>query len=494
VYSLDSYELVRRAVLVDGKSSRQVNREFGLDRRTIRKMLENPRPPGYTLSSPRAKPRLGTFVPQIEAMLRENDAAPPKQRQNGRRIFERLRDEHGYTGCESQVRGLVAKLKAARPREPFIPLTDLPGEAQADFYEAWVQIAGQRLKAHFFLMVLPYSDVYFQVAYPAENTESFFDGHARAFDFFGGVPRRCVYDNAGYAVKPGSGPLTGRDRELTQGMLEMRSVCLLETEFARPAKGNEKGSVERKVQTLRSSLLSPVPKAESWDELNERLAAKATERKDKADQFAQDAARFLPLAEYRPCRLASAKADKLSLVRFDGASYSVPTKFAGRELLVRASPFEVRLLSGRETVASHPRNYARGGLEMALEHYLDALELKPRAVRNATPVIQAGLPEEFESYRRRGETDGAAGDRRFVAVLRMSAEFGVPRVAGALARANALGLKEPADIRLMIIRESEAPAAGLCTPWTMPEGRGSVAPSVVRPPLKDYGLLAGRSS
>lgn len=130
---------------------------------------------------------------------------------------------------------------------------------------------------------------------------------------------------------------------------------------------------------------------------------------------------------------------------------------------------------------------------MELEHYLDALELKPRAVRNATPVINAGLPEEFEAYRRGGEKDGAAGDRRFVAILRMAAEFGVPRLSGALSRANAIGVKDPADIRLMVIRESEAPAAGLCTPWTMPDGLA--APSVVRPPLSDYGvLLTGAAS
>ena len=490
---METFELVRRAVIVEGKSAREAAREFGLNRRTVRKMMRNPVPPGYTLSSPRARPKLGTFVPQIEAMLLENDSAPPKQRQNGHRIYERLRDEFGYTGCESQVRALVARLKGARAKEPFIPLTDLPGEAQADFYEAVVNIAGERLKAHVFLMVLPHSDVYFQVAYPCENSESFLDGHARAFEFFGGVPRRCVYDNASYAVKRGSGPLTGRDRELTRGMVEMRSTCLLETEFARPAKGNEKGSVERKVRTLRSSLLSPVPSVESWDELNACLRLKAQECKDEAKGFAQDAARLLPPADYRPCRVALAKADRMSLVRFEGASYSVPTRFVGRELLVYATPFEIRLVAGNEAVAAHRRNYARGGLEMELEHYLDALELKPRAVRNATPVINAGLPEEFEAYRRGGEKDGAAGDRRFVAILRMAAEFGVPRLTDALSRANAVGVKDPADIRLMVIRESEAPAAGLCTPWTMPDGLA--APSVVRPPLSDYGvLLTGAAS
>jgi len=487
--------MVRRAVLVDGKSRREVAREFGIHRRTVGKMVKHARPPGYTLSVPRSKPKLASFVGQIESMLRENEDLPVKQRQNGRRIFERLKGEHGYTGCESQVRAEVARQKGARPPEPFIPLTDLPGEAQADFYEAWVEIAGERMKAHVFLMVLPFSDVYFQVAYPAENTECFLDGHARAFEFFGGVPKRCVYDNPAYAVKRGSGPLTGRDRELTEGMLELRSTCLLETEFARPAKGNEKGSVERKVRTLRSSLMSPVPKAAGWEELNARLWEKAEAHKAASIRFTEERAHFLPPADYRPCRIAVGKADRLSLVRFDGADYSVPTQLAGRQVTVQATPFKVCLLSSQGTVARHRRSYAKGGVVTDLAHYLNALELKPRAVRTATPVLQAGLPEEFENYRRKGERDGAAGDRRFVAVLRTAAEFGVPRVAAALARANALGVKEPADIRLMVIRETEAPAAGLCTPWTTPEGRGFTAPAVVRPPLSDYaGLMAGSAS
>jgi len=491
---LEIYELVRRFVLVVGRSRRAAAKEFGLDRRTVEKILENPLPPGYTLSSPRKKPQLDRFLPQIEEILLTNGVNPVKQRLTGRRVFEILRDEHGYTGCESQVRAQVARHRAARPREPFIPLTSLPGEAEADFYEGWVEIAGVRLKAHLFLMVLPFSGVYFQVGYPAENTESFLDGHARAFSFFGGVVRRCVYDNAGYAVKPGSGPLTGRDRELTRAMLEMRSTCLLETEFARPARGNEKGSVERNVRTLRSSLLSPVPKAASWDELNEMLLRRAQERKAKCERFTEEASHFLPLADYRPCRLTSARADKLSLVRFETVDYSVPTQYNGCQVVVRATPFEVCLLSRGDVLARHPRSYVKGDVKMKLEHYLDALELKPRAVRTAAPVLQAGLPIEFEAYRLGGEKDGSAGDRRFVAILRMAVEFGVARVAKALARANALGIKEPADIRLTIIRESEAPAAGLCTPWTMPEGLGT-APSVVRPPLKDYaGLLAGGAS
>src|SRR5579859_4607353 len=114
VYALETYEMVRRAVLVDGKSIREAAREFGIHRRTVAKMVKEARPPGYTLRVPRPRPQLGRFVPQIEAMLLENVALPPKQRQNGHRIFEHLRDEFGYTGCESQVRAQVARLKGAR--------------------------------------------------------------------------------------------------------------------------------------------------------------------------------------------------------------------------------------------------------------------------------------------------------------------------------------------------------------------------------------------
>jgi len=403
------YELARRSVLAQGKSISQVSRELGLDWRTVKKMTREPVPPGYRLSAGRARPVLGPYLGRIDQILKEDETAPPKQRHTAKRIFERLRDE-GYRGGETQVRAYVSEQRA-RPKEAFVPLVSIPGEAEADFKESVVEIAGVRLKAHCFMQVLPHSGVWFCSCYPKENAESFADGHARAFEFFGGVPRRCVYDNAGYSVKRGSGPIKGRERQLTDSFAELKSAYLFEADFAGAGKGNEKGSVERKIGVVRSRLFVPVPKADSWEDLNRMMLEQALAFRDAAGLFAQDAACLLPMQDYRPSRLKTAKVDKLSLVRHDGCFYSVPTHLVGRSVLVRSRPFDIEILAGKEPVAKHARLYEHGRIRAEISHYLDLLELKPRAVARALPVIQAGLPLEFEAYRQRVADGTGAGDR-----------------------------------------------------------------------------------
>jgi transposase len=489
---LDSFELVRRAVIVDGMSKRAAAREYGVNRRVVDKMVGNAVPPGYQLSGPRKRPVLGAYMQQIEEILLKEKDAPLKQRHTGEHIFKRLRDEFGYTGGSTQVRGYVSELRA-RQREAFIPLLSLAGEAQADFGEAWVDMAGVRIRCHAFFMVLPFSDVWFMRIYPAENAESFCEANALAFAFFGGVPRRIVYDNAGYAVKRRHGRLKGRDRELCALFSELRSAFLFEAAFAAPYKGNEKGSVERHVGTLRQALLVPVPQANSFEELNERLLAKALANKEKAEMFQEESSSLLPLADYAPSRLEKRKADKLSLVTFESNSYSVPTQFVLRSVLVRARPFKLEIFSSKELVATHVRSYEKDRAFAQLGHYLDLLEQKPRAVRTALAVLQAGLPDSFEAYRRRVEDGTSVGDRRYIAILRLGQEIGFERVGAVLGQACILGAREPAEIRMLALKETEAPTAILCTDWKLPENRQS--PRVKRPPLTEYTrLLAGAAA
>lgn len=478
------YELARRSVLAQGKSVSQVSRELGLDWRTVKKMTREPVPPGYRLGSPRPRPVLGPYLERIDEMLKVDETAPHKQLHSARRVYERLRDEHGYKGGQTQVRAYVAELRA-RPKEAFIPLVSIPGEAEADFKESAVEIAGVRVKAHCFMQVLPHSGVWFCSCYPKENAESFADGHARAFEFFGGVPRRCVYDNAAYSVKRGSGPIKGRARTLTDSFAELQSAFLFEADFAAPRKGNEKGSVERKIGVVRSRLFVPVPKAGSWEELNQMMLEKAMAFRDASEFFAEDVAVLLPKQDYQPSKLKEAKVDKLSLVRHDNCFYSVPTQLVGRSVLVRIKPFDIEILTGKELVAKHGRLYEHGRIATELSHYLDLLELKPRAVARALPVIQAGLPPEFEAFRQRVANGTGAGDRLFVAVLRLLEGFGVGPVRQALCIALSRSVKDPADIKLLVLRELEtsSPRAGVA----IPHGHAPVV--VEREGLSEYGKL-----
>jgi len=256
---MEMWTEIRRKVFVESASKRSIRRDYRVSARTLEKILANAEPPGYRLRVTRPKPVLGQFLGAIEEILIADRDAPAKQRHTAKRIFERLRDEHGYTGCSSQVRAQVAAARR-RQREVFVPLSHPPGEAQYDFGEATVIIAGEQMKAALSVMTLPYSDVFHVSAYPRECTETFQAGHVAAFDFFGGVPTRTSYDNSRIAVAK----VVGRDRELTREFLRLESHFLFTHHFCRVARGNEKGHVESLVGFGRRNFLVPVPSFDSF--------------------------------------------------------------------------------------------------------------------------------------------------------------------------------------------------------------------------------------
>ena len=237
---MESWAEIRRRVLVDGLSKRAACREYGIHWDTLRKILEHAEPPGYRRTAPRPRPKLDPFLGVIQQILRDDKKAPRKQRHTTRRIFERLRDEHGYTGGLSILKEAVAACRA-RSAEVFVPLAHPPGQAQVDFGEAEVILDGQPTKVALFVMTLPYSDAIFVRAFPRECTEAFLEGHVRAFAFLGGVPRRISYDNLKIAVAK---VLGGRDRKLTAEFLRLKSHHLFESHFCRVRRPNEKGHVE----------------------------------------------------------------------------------------------------------------------------------------------------------------------------------------------------------------------------------------------------------
>src|SRR6202158_5828389 len=196
---VEVYAQVRYAVQIEGVSRREAAGRFGIDPRTVAKMLAFSVPPGYRRSRPPVRPKLDLFTGIIDQLLLEDEGRPKKQRHTSKRIFERLRDEHGYAGGLTIVKDYVLS-RRLRHREVFVPLGHQAGHAQVDFGEAIGIIGGVERKIHFFAFDLPYSDACFVVAYPAETSEAFCDGHVRAFSFFGGVPRAILYDNTKLAV------------------------------------------------------------------------------------------------------------------------------------------------------------------------------------------------------------------------------------------------------------------------------------------------------
>ena len=137
MYRVDVYLRVRRAAMVEGKSIREVSREFGLHRDTVRKMLAYSVPPGYQRQSAARRPKLEPYTGVIDRILEDDLGLPKKQRHTAKRIFERLRGEYGFDGGYTTVKDYVREHRR-QTREMFVPLSHAPGHAQCDFGEALV--------------------------------------------------------------------------------------------------------------------------------------------------------------------------------------------------------------------------------------------------------------------------------------------------------------------------------------------------------------------
>ena len=151
MYSVELYSRVRRACHVGGMSERAAAGHFGIDRKTVSKILKHSVPPGYRREHPPVRPKLDPFIPIINQILEEDKSRIKKQRHTARRIFERLRDEHGFTGGITIVTDYVRE-RRRRTREVFVPLVHAPGHAQVDFGEALGEIGGVVRKLHYFAM------------------------------------------------------------------------------------------------------------------------------------------------------------------------------------------------------------------------------------------------------------------------------------------------------------------------------------------------------
>ena len=377
-----------------------------------------------------------------------------------------------------------------RRREMFVPLTHPPGHAQVDFGEALAVIGGVERKIHFLAMSLPHSDACFVKACPGETTEAFCDGHVPGFSFFGGVPRSILYDNTRIAVAriPGDGK-----RQRTRVFSELRSHYLFEDRFGRPGKGNDRGQVEGIVGYCRRNFLVPMPRFRNFDDLNTHpeacCARRWAEQLRGHDQTVGERLERDRAVLQRLCAIAHDACDKrpgrvssLSLVRYRGTDYSVPTRFGHCEVLVRGYVHEVVISCAAEVIARHPRSYGQEDFVFDPLHYLSLLEQKTNALDQAAPLADWLLPPVFGDLRRLPEARmGKAGKREHVQVLRLIESFSPDDVRAAISEALERGVIgfdavkhlvlcriEKRPPRLNLLAHPYLPRAGAATPPVRP--------------------------
>ena len=425
----DIYAL-RHKVFVEGKSQRQVAREMGLARDTVRRYLATPLPEPRKRKRPR--PVLEQVRPRLEQLVEEwSERSTAKQRITGRRLQRALREE----GYEVGITLVLEYLREWRRRraEVYVPLVHRPGEsAQTDFFEVSVELSGERRKAWLFLMRLMHSGRDFVRLYERQDQLAFLDGHVRAFAHFGGVPRRTVYDNLAAAVRRVQFPR----RALTERFAALASHYGVEPCFARPGEGHDKGGVESRGRGVRLQVLTPIPRGDSMQELSEQMQGEVDRLAPQRvwERFAseQPALRPLPEVAFEARRLQPVSVSRSALVRVEGAWYSVPERWAGLSVMAWVGVEEVTLSLGTERV-SHPRQRF-GGRRVSYRHYLGELSRKPQALRQVAPELLAELGEPYGRLWAllEGERGGHEAARALARLLRAPAEHGEERVRAAL--------------------------------------------------------------
>jgi hypothetical protein len=286
--------------------------------------------------------------------------------------------------------------------EVFIPLRFQPGDSvQVDWGEATVYLNGKKVTVNLFCARMCHSCAPFVTAYWRQNLESFLDAIIRTFKYFGGVPRRIVFDNARVAVKSGFGAHAAAQDDYSQ----LAAHYGFEPVFCNPASGNEKGLVENLVGYIRRNVCVPLPRVASLEELNGKLleqCVKYLEHKVEgrpqkvATMLEEDQQALYPLPKYPldVSKKAYPTVGRYSTVLFETNQYSVPCKYRGKSTLLKAYPNTIEVWVNGELVAFHNRCQGKKQESLDLQHYLPILAQKGRAIRYARPVRNA-VPLEF---------------------------------------------------------------------------------------------------
>lgn len=398
VIEVDMYKDIRQS-FINGESQRDIAKRLGIARQTVKKYCEGDSHPDvrkpYVRLPDTVTEDVKTFI--LSCFNEDKEHGLKNQKHTAKRIYDRLVEEKGFTGAESTIRKAVKELKQSQtvPPQALVPLSYEPGEAiQIDWGEATAYLDGIKTKLHTFCGRLCYScDIFVQV-FKSANEESFLEAQQLMFDFFGGIPRRLIFDNAKVAVKEGFGLYAKPQNKY----LSFSAHYAFDLDFCNPAKGNEKSLVENLVGYSRRNFLVPIQKTTSIDDLNKKLwndclkyrsSHKIQGRNNTVNTMYQEELSYLkPIPKYRfdTSKTAVASVDDYSTVRYEKNNYAVPVKFLRKDVTVKGYGNHISILYQNIEIATYPRCYFTNETEYKLEHYIDLLERKSRSVFNDKPV------------------------------------------------------------------------------------------------------------
>ena len=431
---------IRRMHFRDHLPLREISRQTGLSRNTIRQWLRQPemKEPAYPARN--SASILDPYKDQLITWIKSDSHRPKRDRRTGKVLFQLLQAQ-GYPGGYGRVALFIRRWReeeaAAPHRHAYVPMRFAPGEAfQFDWSCEYATIGGIRRRLEVAHIKLAHSRVFLVVAYPLQSHEMLFDAHARAFAAFGGVPRRGIYDNMKTAVdKVGR----GKERTVNARFQAMCGHYLFEPEFCNRAAGWEKGIVEKNVQDRRRQLWAGVT-ARHWPSLQELNTWLASECRAAWAGMRHPDCPELTLAsvldDEQPHLMPAPKpfdgyieqavrVSPTALVHYQRNRYSVPAEHAHHVISLRVYPWEIVLVADNREIARHARRFERHQTVYDWRHYIGVVQRKPGALRNGAPFDD--MPEALQILQRhllRHE----GGDRVMAQVLAAVASQGLEAV------------------------------------------------------------------
>jgi transposase len=454
---MDQYELIRTAHRVYEKSIREIRRETGHHRKTIRKALAGVEPK-YRRQKDPSCPVMDAVSSVIEKWLTEDQDRPRKQRHTAARVYRRLVEEQGFKGGESTVRRWVREWKASHGeggRQAVIPLDpEVAREAEVDWGSGVVILGGEKRRVKLFCMRSRFSGKPFVRAYPWERQEMFLDGHIHAFQYYGGVFPTLVYDNLTTAVRR---ILRGRKRIEQESFVKFRSYYTFQARFCNPARGQEKGGVEGLIGYVRRNFLVPLPEVEDFEELNRYLVECCEafgERKisgrpdprtvDERHKQEREGLLMLPPRVFDNRKVVPVKVSRYQTATVDRNYYSVPSSQVGRWIWAHIGCSQVEFYADQKQLASHRRLFSNCQWQLDPLHYLDRIEQRVASFECARPIRQWRVewPQPYEVMleglrQRLGESKGT---REFVRILQLHGRYPKPEVEKAIEEAVQKGV------------------------------------------------------
>ena len=435
---LDYLEI--RKAHASGESIRSIAVRLGHCQKSVSRAIRSQtgEPAAYTRSKPVGYPRLGEFVPIIRQILLEDESAPKKQRHHAKRIYQRLKAEHGYGGSYYPVRRYVASLRR-ESRETFMRIDHVPGRRmEFDFGQVQVDYPGGRQTTDVLSGVWTYSNCPFLMALPSQRSESILEGMKSAFEFFSCVPREVWWDNPKAVTIE---ILRGRDRTLNPAYASLASHYRFDPLFCMPAKGQEKSDVERSVFALERRACTPVPKANDLSDLNRQLMAFCLAERDRTvahqsqtigQNFESEKASAMPLPahSFDACIKRAGLVDKYQTVMFETNRYSVPHTAAFAKVTVKAYVDRVTIVHKGEIAAEHQRGYGRHESFIDPLHFVAALIRKPAWLDHVPAMRDWKLPKSFERLRQtfKNQLGQRTGDRHDIRVLQLLTRHPATRI------------------------------------------------------------------